>query len=186
MSRILTALFDTRADAEAARSRLLATDIDADQVLLYDQDSAGYTNNPSTKPDTGIWASIKNAFLPEDDRNVYEEGMRRGGTLLTADVDEDEVDNAIGVLEDANGIDMDSRTGDWHASGWTAPVGAAAGMATAPVIERDRFASGRSDTDMGHDAMIPIVEEQIPIGKREVARGGARVRSYIVETPVNE
>lgn len=34
--------------------------------------------------------------------------------------------------------------------------------------------------------MIPIYEEQLLVGKREVARGGARVRSYVVETPVHE
>ncbi|MGJ9416483.1 YsnF/AvaK domain-containing protein [Massilia sp. CMS3.1] len=35
-------------------------------------------------------------------------------------------------------------------------------------------------------AAIPVVQEQIKIGKREVQRGGVRVYSRIVETPVNE
>ena len=33
---------------------------------------------------------------------------------------------------------------------------------------------------------IPLVEEQLKLGKREVQRGGVRVYSRIVETPVNE
>ena len=33
---------------------------------------------------------------------------------------------------------------------------------------------------------IPIVEERLVVGKREVDRGGVRVRSYVVETPVSE
>jgi uncharacterized protein (TIGR02271 family) len=33
---------------------------------------------------------------------------------------------------------------------------------------------------------IPIVEEQLRVGKREVNRGGARVRSYVREVPVHE
>jgi uncharacterized protein (TIGR02271 family) len=33
---------------------------------------------------------------------------------------------------------------------------------------------------------IPIVEEELRIGKREVNRGGARVRSYVREIPVHE
>ncbi len=36
------------------------------------------------------------------------------------------------------------------------------------------------------DAPISIVEERLVVGKREVARGGVRVRSYVVETPVEE
>ncbi len=35
-------------------------------------------------------------------------------------------------------------------------------------------------------AAIPVVQEQLKIGKREVQRGGVRVFSRIVETPVNE
>ena len=34
--------------------------------------------------------------------------------------------------------------------------------------------------------MIPIVEERILVGKRDVERGRVRVRSYVVETPVTE
>lgn len=35
-------------------------------------------------------------------------------------------------------------------------------------------------------AAIPVVQEQLKVGKREVQRGGVRVYSRIVETPVNE
>lgn len=49
--------------------------------------------------------------------------------------------------------------------------------------------SQQRDTAMGRDsssAAIPVVQEQLKIGKREVSRGGVRVYSRIVETPVNE
>ena len=35
-------------------------------------------------------------------------------------------------------------------------------------------------------AAIPVVQEQLKVGKREVQRGGVRVFSRVVETPVNE
>jgi uncharacterized protein (TIGR02271 family) len=35
-------------------------------------------------------------------------------------------------------------------------------------------------------AAIPVVEEQLKVGKREVNRGGVRVFSRVIETPVNE
>ena len=34
--------------------------------------------------------------------------------------------------------------------------------------------------------MIPVVEERLHIGKRETAHGRVRIRSYVVETPVEE
>lgn len=49
--------------------------------------------------------------------------------------------------------------------------------------------SQQRDTAMARDtntAAIPVVQEQLKVGKREVARGGVRVYSRIVETPVNE
>jgi uncharacterized protein (TIGR02271 family) len=49
--------------------------------------------------------------------------------------------------------------------------------------------SMQRDTAMASDtgsAAIPVVQEQLRVGKREVQRGGVRVFSRIVETPVNE
>ena len=37
-----------------------------------------------------------------------------------------------------------------------------------------------------NDAMIEVIDEQLRVGKREVAAGAVRVRSYIVERPVEE
>jgi len=118
MSRTLTALFDTRADAEAGRQRLLDARVDADNIKIHDKSSVGATGY-STREEPGLWTSIKNAFLPDEDRHVYEEGVRRGGFLLTADIDSDDVGEAIRALEDVNGIDIDERASQWKSEGWT-------------------------------------------------------------------
>jgi len=43
-------------------------------------------------------------------------------------------------------------------------------------------------TGVGTDReeVIPVTEERLAVGKREVERGRVRVRSYVVETPVEE
>ncbi|SDC44451.1 YsnF/AvaK domain-containing protein [Belnapia rosea] len=38
----------------------------------------------------------------------------------------------------------------------------------------------------GREESIPIVEERLRVGKRETAHGRVRIRSYVVETPVQE
>ena len=38
----------------------------------------------------------------------------------------------------------------------------------------------------GDTMTVPIVEEQINVGKRKVQGGGARIHTHVVETPVNE
>jgi uncharacterized protein (TIGR02271 family) len=187
MSRTITALFDKRSDAEAAEARLKTSNVDADHIKIHDQTSAGYNSSAySTHKEPGMWESIKNAFLPDEDRHTYEEGVRRGGFLLTADVDETHVDDAVRVLEEADTVDIDDRAQQWRSSGWDYAPAAGADLGAyaydkAPV-GGDRLASDTTASEQS----IPIVEEQLVVGKREVDRGNARVRSYVTEVPVHE
>lgn len=52
-------------------------------------------------------------------------------------------------------------------------------------LERTRFSSDK-DFDRTSEASIPIIEEEVNVGKREVRRGGVRLRSRIIERPVEE
>jgi uncharacterized protein (TIGR02271 family) len=202
MSRTITALFDTRADAEAGRERLLGASLHTDNVKIHDKSSLG-ANNYSSPNEPGMWASVDNAFLPYEDRHVYEEGVRRGGFLLLADVDDDRADEAVRVLNDSHvqSIDIDERASQWKSAGWTPPAAASAGIGMAGMgagMQQSSAMSaqsadmqgslGRTDSLQRDTATqrIPVVAEQLKIGKREVERGGVRVYSRIVETPVNE
>ncbi len=49
-----------------------------------------------------------------------------------------------------------------------------------------RSTSGNLATEAGGESVIPVVEERLRVGKREVAQGAVRVRSYVVETPAEE
>ena len=190
MTRTVTALFDKRSDAEAAENRLKASNVDAGHIRIHDQSTPGYSaDTNSTHADVGMWASVKNAFLPDEDRHTYEEGVRRGGFLLTADVGEEHVDEAVKVLEEADTVDIDERSNQWRQSGWNAPAAAATGAATAAYgseATRMKTDTGYADTNATGEQVVPIVEEQLVVGKREVDRGGARVRSYVTETAVHE
>ena len=108
MSRTITAMFDTRADAEAARNRLEAASLQVSHIDVTDSDSAGYNTNVgtgTTSPESpGFWSSLKSAFSPGDDRPVYEEGIRRGHALLTATVHDDDADKAVDILDNANSV----------------------------------------------------------------------------------
>ena len=49
-----------------------------------------------------------------------------------------------------------------------------------------RMIRSAAGTTAGGKDYIPVVEERLTVGKREVNRGRVRVRSYVVETPVQE
>ena len=118
-------------------------------------------------------SGLKSLFGAHEDTDAYSEGLRRGHFLLTAKVDEMKTDTAIQALETSGAVDFDSAQASWKQSGWTAPAASPA-MAASTGMARDQ------------DTAIPIVEERLVVGKREVERGGVRVRSYVVETPVEE
>lgn len=175
MSRTITAMFDSRSEAEAARARLTESRIDAERVRILDQT---HGSGGADGRDEGFWDTLKSAFMPEEDSHAYEEGMRRGGYLVCAQVDEREADEAIRILDSSSPVDFDRRQEDWKADGWQGYAGSArSNMPGAAGGTRDRAVE---------EEHIPILEEELRVGKREVARGGARVRSYITETPVHE
>jgi stress response protein YsnF len=49
-----------------------------------------------------------------------------------------------------------------------------------------KAANSASDDQAGREETAPIVEEELSIGKREVASGGARVTSSVEERPVEK
>ena len=161
-----TALYDRQADAEAVQAeleRLGIIDIDhgvhGDEAAAYEDDSA-----------SGPWSGGKGVVPPDADRHIYKEAMKRGGFLLTVNVDDAEADRVHQLLEGSSAVDIEERERAMKASGFVPP--APAPMAAPPTSNDER--------------PIQVVEERLNVGKRQVDRGGVRVRSYVSETPVSE
>ena len=66
----------------------------------------------------GLVGALVGSGVPEEDANVYSEGVRRGGTLVTVSVADDMTDKAISVLESHNPVDVDVRGSQYRESGW--------------------------------------------------------------------
>ncbi len=201
--RILTAMYDTRSAAEAARDRLVALGIPSDGITIRGT-GAGTTATtaPAAEEDKGFLASLADLFAPEEDRYTYAEGLRRGGYLLSVRVPDGMEDRASDVLEQSGAVDVDERTESWRQSGWTGyhagteaagmssteRAGGAATTAGYAGTERTAATGGelRAERVGEGEEAIPVVEEQVRVGKREVGGGRVRVRSYVVERPVEE
>lgn len=67
----------------------------------------------------GILGALTDAGVPERDAHVYAEGVRRGGTLVTARVSDDLVAKTQQILGQSNSVDLTSRQRDYEAEGWT-------------------------------------------------------------------
>jgi uncharacterized protein (TIGR02271 family) len=163
MSRTVTALYDTRAEAEAARERLSSQFDVEGRARIIDKSSTDASQGSN---------SFHSVPLSSEDRDVYSEGLNRGGFMLCAEVDGDEdADKIVSVLEETSSVDMDERQNSWRQEGWSGRSETATSGERDNIIEEER---------------IPLVQEELRVGKREVERGGARVRSYVEERPVSE
>ena len=67
----------------------------------------------------GILGSLTEAGIDEDEAHVYAEGIKRGGTLVTARVDETESEAAEAILNQHSPANIASRRADFEASGWS-------------------------------------------------------------------
>ena len=67
----------------------------------------------------GIVGALSESGVPERDAHVYAEGVRRGGTLVTARVEDALLTQAESILDDANSVDLVERRRSYEASGWT-------------------------------------------------------------------
>ena len=193
MTQTITALFDKPVEAQAAQAKLVAAGIPQSAIKLV-QGSQTARNSGSydyRKDEGGFWASLKDYFMPEEDRYAYSEGLSRGGTLLTVQADPAHVEKAYDILEQNGSVDLDQRETTWRKEGWsgyTATGGtAAAGTTTTGAAGATTAATALgAGTATGATEYIPIVEERLNVGKRVAESGRVRVRSYAVAKEVSE
>jgi hypothetical protein len=67
----------------------------------------------------GLVGALTHAGVPEEDAHVYAEGVRRGGTLVTARVPDDLASTARAVLSDGSTVDLRARRDLYRTQGWT-------------------------------------------------------------------
>ncbi|SFJ55639.1 hypothetical protein SAMN04515648_4591 [Phyllobacterium sp. CL33Tsu] len=82
-SNTLTAFYEDRDAAEEAVQRLVATGINQASIRLVDGDDTLDASATTNEHGKGFWESIGDFLFPSAEREVYTEGLRRGGFLVT-------------------------------------------------------------------------------------------------------
>lgn len=157
----------------------------------------------------GVIGALTGLGIPKDEAGHYAEGIRRGSTLVSVNVNEDRADEAMAIFNRHNPVDIDERSSHYSNTGYTGYTEQAPVYTPEQITaERNTYATARSaapaapmagtmntpvstantmdTTARSNEVAIPIVEEQLAVGKREVTRGGARIHTYVTERPVEE
>lgn len=210
MNNTVAAVFDDYGDAQSALNALYTEGgfTRADVKLSPSEDtSEGRQQALRSQQDTsdsggwsvgGFFSSLFSSDQHTDDAGLYSEAVRRGSYLVTVYAStEDEADRAAGILQRFNAVDLDQRASHWRSSGWTGYQGDSPPY-TAEEIRKDRdlyskttvgrAGAGQPSAEKSGKAgeSIPVIEEQLQVGKRTVQHGGVRIYRHVSETPVQE
>ena len=213
MNNTVVAVFDDYGDAQSAMNALYQeggfTQADV-KLSPSDQGTEARQHTlrtQQTTTDTGGWSigdffrSLFGSDQHTDDAGVYSEAVRRGSYMLSVDAQtEAQAERAADIMQRFNAVDLDQRSSHWRSTGWTG-YQSDAPLYTADEIQKDRdlyskttiaskSATSAAGAPTGKTATtgqsIPVIEEQLQVGKRIVQKGGVRIFSHVTEKPVQE
>jgi stress response protein YsnF len=180
MAQTVVGFFDNPTEAQRAVERLQSLGITRDMIDVSNNstgatdvsDSRTTTDRSDRDNESGITRFFRSLFGDNDDEaDRYSRVAQRSGSIVTVHArTEDEAERAADLLDECGAVDVDERAAQY---GYTSG--------------RSGEETGRR-TDIGNErgTTIPRIEENLEVGKRTVERGGVRVRSRIVERPVEE
>ena len=201
MVQTVAGVFDTAGDAENARSELVRAGfkesdvhVQAHSSYVADSGSDLRDRTTATGEGEGFMAGVGNFFSSlfgsDEHAGQYSEAVRRGGAVVLVDVaDDSSVESARIALANAGAVDIEKRAQAWRQEGYSG-YDATAQPYTAEQVtaERSRYAQGLGGqaTANAQGQVVPVVREELEVGKREVDLGAVRVHVRTEEKPVQE
>jgi len=164
VAKTIVGLFQRMEDAQAAMNEL---------------DTAGLGDNatfaPSREPE--LHSRLAEAGIPQQDANLYAQGIQQGYPMIVVQgVADQDAEPAAAILDRYNVIDIGSLGQNYQRQS----------LQRTTTSTATTGSSLNTNLYEGQDMVVPIIEEQIRVGKRAVEGGGLRIRTSVMETPVNE
>lgn len=179
MTHTVIGLFDSATEAQAAMQELTAAGFAKEFIdfsnRLYEEEGTTQTTSSGTGSNSGgVSGFFSSLFGDETTVQNYTNAASDAEAILTVQTDSDERARQIAEILDRNGaVDVDERGAQYQAN-----YAQTAGMTQNATTETGAVTTG--------DVSIPVIEENLEVGKRTVETGGVRVRSRIIEKPVEE
>ena len=171
--------------------------------------SSTMTNSAGKDQDEGFMAGVgrffHNLFGSDDTEQAghYSEAVRRGSAVLTVTLaDDSRVEQARSALASAGAVDIDKRTESWRQDGYAGFDPASAPYKSEQILaERSRNQEQMNmakqpvnpnatntvrNSEVADGTVIPVIREELEVGKREVDLGTVRVVSRTETRPVEE
>jgi uncharacterized protein (TIGR02271 family) len=168
MANAVVAVFNDYNEAQSTVNELLVAGFDKNEIKLSGEDGKTTVTEEERPRGRGVKGFFKSLFGTEQedyDVRLYDEAVRHGNYVVTAIAPtEEKSDIASEVMSHHHPVDIEERSSEW--------LGQSTGAPRSGTISESRA--------------IPVIEEEVKIGKREVSKGGVRIFQRVSEVPVEE
>ena len=185
MALTVIGIFDESSEAQLAVDTLVRegfsqSNIDLSAGRSLDSTTSTSTPSEADTKDTGIGGFFSSLFGDDDDEDKrrYSSVAERGSVVTVHASSQDEAERAAHILDEAGAVDVDERVTEYGYGALGTDTISGSGAAYVDTINQ----ALSSDSDQ----TIKVIREDLAVGKRDVETGGVRVRSRIVERPVEE
>jgi len=186
-SNTVVGVFDDYSTAERVARDLTNAGIPRESIEVksnFMTGAAGRSSSSTEEHEGGISGFFHRLFGGHDDQDDtghYAEAVRRGSAVVCVTAPANQLDEAVRIMNDAGAIDIDRRVAAYRQTGYERydPQATPYSFDEAQR-EREKYRNAEGA------ATIPVVEEELQVGKRMVQRGGVRVYSHVVEQPVEQ
>jgi uncharacterized protein (TIGR02271 family) len=177
-------VFDDYAAAERVAQDLTNAGISRNSIDVRSNFRTGAAGRgyDESEHEGGISGFFHRLFGSEHtDASHYDEAVRRGNSVVAVTGAPDQIEQAVEIMNSAGAIDIERRVEQYRGTGYDRyDPNAPAYSFDEAVAERERF---RGKDEGGS---IPVIEEELQVGKRTVRSGGVRVYSRVVDQPVEQ
>jgi len=189
MAQTVIGIFDSHTEAQTAVEQLISngflrTNIDVaasggdlGRTSTGTTASSGYDDNDGFGDKVSRFFS--NLFDSDEDRGRYSQVASRSTTVTVHAQSAQEAERAADLLDRYGAVDVNERASQYG-------YGTTGATATNAYTDNTAYTDRTSRVDDTTTGSIPIIEENLQVGKRVVETGGVRLRSRIIERPVEE
>ncbi|MCF0074175.1 YsnF/AvaK domain-containing protein [Dyadobacter sp. CY261] len=206
MANTVVGIFEYEDDAQQAQNYLLANGYADGDVDIKTASYKSDTGTGAAAEDRDVSDRIGNFFRDlfdgdEQETQRYTDAGRKGTIVTVHALDATEAEAAAEILDRFGALDVNDenfagfstadQTYNTPDTGFVPVTGST--LVTDPTLVTDSTILPDSDSlddesfvSGNESASLPVIEEELQVSKREIETGGVRLRSRIIERPVQE
>jgi hypothetical protein len=118
MPHIIAALFQDYATAQRALQAMMEAGVTRDRIAIVGENAGHQVSSVSGFRELSArddaMAELHDLPLPDEDRRLFEEGLRQGHVLISARVDRANMEEAVSVIDMFDPLDVDRESAAWN------------------------------------------------------------------------